>query len=97
MIDGCRDKNFEQRLEVLKLTTLNMRFERADLIQVYKVLNDTKHIYPEGFLELSDRRGRNNCKKLFLKRNVFEVRIASHLELWIYGMHYQMKLSWLQM
>jgi len=68
IIAGCRGKNYELRLEVLKLTTLNMRFERADLIQVYKVLNDTKHIYPEGFLELSDTMGRNKyCKKLFKK------------------------------
>ena len=73
MIAGCKGKNYEQRLELLKLTTLNKRFERADLIQVYKVLNDTRNIYPEGFLTLSDRMGRNNCKKLFKKRNVLEL------------------------
>ncbi len=73
MIAGCKGKTYQQRLELLKLTTLNTRFDRADLIQVYKILNDTKNIYPEGFLELSDRRGRKNCKKLFKKRNVLEV------------------------
>src|SRR6266516_7675562 len=38
MIAGCKGKNYEQRLEVSKLTILNKMFERADLMQVYKVL-----------------------------------------------------------
>lgn len=73
MITGCKGKQYKQRLEILKLTTLEERHERADLIQVYKVLNDNKYIYPDGFLVLSEREGRGNCKKLFKKRNRLEV------------------------
>src|SRR6266516_7971625 len=73
MITGCKDKHCKQRLELLKLTTLEERHERADPIQVYKVPNDNKCIYPEGFLVLSERIGRGNCKRLFKKRNRLEV------------------------
>src|SRR6266516_1348494 len=73
MITGCKGKPYKQRLEILKLTTLEERHERADLIQVYKVLNDNKYIYPDGFLVLSEREGRGKCKKLFKKRNRLEV------------------------
>ena len=73
LILGCKGKNYEQRLQILKLTTLEERHERADLIQVYKVLNDNKSVYPEGFLVLSERKGRSNSKRLYKKRNEFEV------------------------
>src|SRR5437867_2101674 len=58
---------------MLKFTTLEERHERADLIQMYKVLNDNKSVYPQGFLVLSERKGRSNSKRLYKKRNELEV------------------------
>ena len=44
------------------------------MIHVFKVLNeDNNKIYPKGFLSLADRAGRKNSKKLYKKRNRFEV------------------------
>ena len=50
------------------LTSLADRHYRADMIQVYKILNDSRNIYPDGFLERSVRPGRKNSLKLFKRR-----------------------------
>jgi len=73
MISGCKKKTYMQRLEKLNLTTLEERHNRADMIQVYKVLNDRTNVYPAKFLELSDRQGRKNSLKLYKKRNRLEL------------------------
>jgi len=66
----------------LKLTTVEERQRRLDMILTYKILNDKSNIYPKEFLKLSDRVGRKNSKKLFkirvnkeLKKNGFTFRI----------------------
>ena len=68
MIEGCKGKSYEQRLDKLGITSLEDRHYRADMIQVFKILNDGKNIYPIDFLELSDRAGRKNSLKLFKRR-----------------------------
>lgn len=73
MIIGCKKKNYEQRLEMLNLTTLEERHHRADMIQVYKILNDKSNVYPINFLQLSDRPGRKNSMKLYKRRNRLEL------------------------
>ena len=65
--------NYEQRLSLLGLTSLEDRHYRADIIQVFKVLNDNKRIYPSNFLTLAERPGRKNSKKLYKKRNFLEI------------------------
>src|SRR6267154_1638672 len=69
MIEGYKIKSYEQRLAKLGITTLEGRFHRADMIQVYKILNDKKNIFPTDFLELSSRAGRKNSLKLFKRRS----------------------------
>ena len=69
MITGCKGLSYEQRIKKLEITSLQDRHYRADMIQVYKVLNDKKNIYPINFLELNDRAGRKNSLKLFKRRN----------------------------
>ena len=49
MIDGCKDKSYIQRLDKLGITTLEERYYRADMLQVYKILNDTNDTYPKNF------------------------------------------------
>ena len=58
MISGCKKMNYGQRLEKLNLTTLEERHHRADMIQVFKVINDRSNVYPAKFLELNERPGR---------------------------------------
>ena len=68
-IKGCEKKSYEQRLNKLGVTSLADRHYRADMIQVYKILNDKFNIYPANFIVKSDRAGRTNSVKLFKKRS----------------------------
>jgi hypothetical protein len=73
MITGYKALTYEQRLEKLGLTTIEERHHRADMIQVYKVLNDKLNVFPKDFLILNQRPGRKNSLKLFKRRNSLEV------------------------
>ena len=73
MIDDCKKISYEQRLSRLKLTSLEDRHYRADMIPVFKILNDNFNTFPEHFLELSDRAGRKNSLKLFKRRNYLDI------------------------
>src|SRR5437899_12008107 len=68
MIEGLNKKTYEQRICKLGITTLEDRHYRADMLQVYKILNDGKNMYPDKFLELNIRAGRKNSLKLFKRR-----------------------------
>ena len=50
LIIGCKGKTYVQRLKKHGITSLEDRHYRADVIQVFKVLNDKMHIYPNNFL-----------------------------------------------
>ena len=68
MIEGFKKRTYEDRMKRLGLT-IEHRHYRADMIQVYKILNDNKNIYPANFLELRNRAGWKNSLKLFKRRN----------------------------
>ena len=42
MIEECRGKSYRERLKFLGLTTLETRRIRADMLEVYKILNGLK-------------------------------------------------------
>ena len=67
MIAGYKRKTYTERLKKLGITSLEERHNRADMIQVYKILNDKNNVYPTHFLMKSNRAGRNNALKLFKK------------------------------
>ena len=73
MIFECRGQNYEKRLLTLGLTTLEDRHYRADMIQVFNILNNVGDIYPSEMLPLSNRLGRRNSKKLYKRRNLLEI------------------------
>ena len=68
MINGCKRLGYNERLKKLKITTIEERHNRADLIQVFNILRDTSGTYPSGLLNLSERPGRKNSKQLYKKR-----------------------------
>ena len=85
MIEGLNKKTYEQRICKLRITTLEDRHYRADMLQVYKILNDGKNMYPDKFLELNIRAGRKNSLKLFKRRTdrdiykySFTSRVVNH-------------------
>lgn len=44
MVQSLKNKSYEQRLQELKLTTLEQLRKRGDLIEIYKILFSTIHI-----------------------------------------------------
>ena len=74
MIDGCTKLKYENRLNKLKLTSMEDRHRRADMLQVYKVLHDRSGLFPKNFLKLNDRLGRTNSMKLYKQRVNKELR-----------------------
>jgi hypothetical protein len=73
MIDGCKDKSYEERLIKLGIISLEDRYYRADMIQVFKVLSDCEKVYPDKFIELCDREGRGNSRRLFKRRSYLDI------------------------
>jgi ribonuclease P/MRP protein subunit RPP40 len=59
MMEECRGRPYEERLKLVGLTTLERRRERADLIEVFKILNGLEGIKEETFFRrhLSVTRG----------------------------------------
>lgn len=60
--------SYTERLRALKLDTLYFRRRRADLIQVYRIINKLDHINFEDFFEFDTGRTRNNGRKLLKPR-----------------------------
>ena len=73
MIKGLKGKTYKESLEKLGITSLEERHHRADMIQVYKILNDKTEAFPANFLTLSDRPGRLNTLKLYKSRTRLDI------------------------
>ena len=68
MIIECRGKEYEKRLECVKLTTLEMRRERADMLEVYKIMNGMEGLREKDFFTRDSSGRRGHSFKLFKKR-----------------------------
>ena len=69
----ARTKIHIERINQLGMITLEERYSRADMIQVYKILNEKDEIYPENFLLLNKRPGTNNSIKLYKGRSNLDI------------------------
>jgi len=56
MVPGLGQRNYEERLEICKLITLEQRRQRGDMILVYKMLNGFTHIDTENFFTFTSQR-----------------------------------------
>jgi hypothetical protein len=82
LIYSLRDKSYDERLKALKLTTLEIRWTRGNLIEVFKIFKGFDQIDLRRFFEVveSYTRGHNmkifmtgchlDCKKYFLSDRV---------------------------
>ena len=59
MIEECKGKTYQQRMDVCNLTTLETRRIRADLIEVYKILKGKEGVDKGGLFIMADN---NNGK-----------------------------------
>ena len=67
MVTDLKDVKYEERLKRLNLTTLETRRQRADLIEVFKIMTGKEKVKEEDFLTRSDRIGRGHSLKLYKK------------------------------
>ena len=72
MIEECKGMGYEERLRVLKLTTLETRRRRADLVELFKIMNGLVNVDERVYVERSRVIGtiktRGHTGKLFKKR-----------------------------
>ena len=76
MMEECKGMEYEERLRVVGLTTFETRRLRADLVEVYKILNGLETIkesrffqrYSEGVVARGACVTRGNSFKLFQHR-----------------------------
>src|SRR6218665_2803620 len=69
MIQGYKDLSYEERLIRGRLTTLEKRRSRGDLIEAYKIITGKASIQSERFFELAPSKvTRGHIYKLFKKR-----------------------------
>ena len=68
MIEGMEGLGYLERLRILNLTTLETRFLRADLIDVYKFFKGLDKLDPGRFFDVVDGATRGHSLKLFKRR-----------------------------
>ena len=74
MVEGLEGYSYEDRLRILGLTTLETRFLRADLIEVFKILRGFENLDPDRFFQvIGDGVKRGHSFKLFKKRYHLDV------------------------
>ena len=74
MVEGLGEYSYEDRLRILRLTTLETRFLWADLIEVFKILRGFENLDPDRFFQvIEDGATRGHSFKLFKKRYRLDV------------------------
>jgi len=69
MIDGLKDLEYEERLKIVGLTTLETRRSRADMLEVFKIMKEFEGLKEENFFERRREMGfRGHQYTLFKKR-----------------------------
>jgi len=76
MVSECKGLTYLDRLKYTGLTTLEIRRERADMLEVYKILYGLEGVQEKDFFIRNTRVGRGHPFKLFIKR--FERDIAKY-------------------
>ena len=67
LIHSLKNKSYEQRLKALKLTTLEIRRTRGDLIEVIKIFKGFDQIDSGRFFEVVESCTRGHKMKIFKK------------------------------
>ena len=68
MIEECKGKGYEERLKIVGLTTLETRRERADMLEVFKIMKGLEGLKERDFFVRDTNRGRGHSLKLYKKR-----------------------------
>jgi hypothetical protein len=65
MIDECKNRTYEERLKITGLTDLETRRTRADMLEVFKILNGIEGVQSSTFFKRREGVTRGHSLKLF--------------------------------
>ena len=68
MMEGLEGLGYLERLRILNLTTLETRFPRADLIEIYTIFKGLNKLDPGRFFDVVDGATHDHSLKLFKRR-----------------------------
>ena len=68
MVPNCKGMKYEERLKFMGLTTLETRRERADMLEVFKILNKLEGVQEKEFFVRDTGNRRGHSFKLFMRR-----------------------------
>ena len=74
LVNSLSGRTYENRLKTLGLQTLEYRCLRADVIQVYKILNQIDRVDIDKFFTMSEMLTRGNGLKIFKPWLLLKVR-----------------------
>ena len=93
LVNSLSGRTYEDRLKTLGLPTLEYRRLRADVIQVYKILNQIDRVDIDKFFTMSELSTRGNSLKIFKPRSRLKVRSSVfQTVLLMCGIFYQTQL-----
>ena len=87
LVEGMKKLSYPERLRKLKMTTLEQRRLRGDMIETYKIVTGRERVKITDFFELSDTghnlRGHRfklgqNRSRLEIRKNFFSQRVVRH-------------------
>ena len=87
LVEGMKKLSYPERLRKLKMTTLERRRLRGDMIETYKIVTGRERVKITDFFELSDTghnlRGHRfklgqNRSRLEIRKNFFSQRVVRH-------------------
>ena len=78
MIWECKGKSYMERLNTVKLTTMETRMLRVDLLETFKILNGFEKVDEKAFFERSNRCEVSRGHPLKLYKNRVQIDIAKH-------------------
>ena len=76
LVNSLSGLTYENRLRALGIPTLEYRRLRADVVEVYKILNQIDRIDPKKFFTWSNLPTRGNSLKIFKRRSRLKVRAS---------------------
>ena len=76
LVPELRKLTYEERLIKLKLTTLEARRVRGDMIETYKIITGKENINPDKFFKMDPRprREKFHTRRIFMKRYRLNIR-----------------------
>ena len=74
LMGECSGLEYPARLKECRLTTLETRFLRADLIEVFKILKGLENLNTDQFFELNPRTSRGHTYKLYKEHARLDIR-----------------------